>query len=76
MKGRRILAILGVVLLVGMYIATLIFAIIGNGYFKNLFALSLALTIAVPVILHLALVMSNVKKGKDVMDNPYSYQDK
>jgi len=76
MKLKRILAMLAVVLLVGMYVATLIFAIIGNGYFKNLFAISLASTIAVPVIIHLGLAMSNVKKGKKVLDNPYSYQDK
>lgn len=73
---KRILAMAGVILLVGLYIAALVFAIIGSGYFKNMFIAAVAATIAVPVIIHLFMMMNNVKEGRSVGDETYSYRDK
>lgn len=48
---KRILAIIGVVLLVGLYISTLIFAVIGSPLAISMFKASITLTIIVPVLL-------------------------
>ncbi len=76
MKAKRILALLGVILLIGMYLTTLILALLNNPHFMNLFVLSILCTIAVPVIIHLFLMMNNARHGKNVMDETYSYRDK
>jgi hypothetical protein len=73
---KRILAIIGIVVLVGMYLAALIAAIAGSGYSNAIFTAAIASTIAVPVIIHLFLMINNARQGKSVMDNPYSYRDK
>jgi len=73
---KRVLAIAGVVIIVALYIATLVFAIIGSGYFTNMFIAAVAATIAVPVILHLFMMMNNVREGRDVLDEAYSYKNK
>ena len=74
-KLKRILALAGVVLLVGMYISTLVLAVMNNKSFVNLFVLSVVCTIAVPIIIHLFLMLNNARKGKSVMDETYSYRD-
>lgn len=75
-KSQRILAITGVIILVLLYLCTLIFACLKNEYAKHLFIASLASTIAVPLIIHFFLMMTNIKRGKGVFDNPYPYRDK
>lgn len=74
-KLKRGLAIVGVIILVGLYIATLILAVIGSGYFVRMFWASVAATIALPIMLHLFLSLHNLKRGKSTLDNPYSYRD-
>ncbi len=76
MNLRRVLALIGVILLVGLYLSTLILALIGNPAFFGLFLASVVSTIAVPVILHLFLMLNNARKGKSVMDETYSYREK
>ncbi len=76
MNAKRIAALIGVIILAGMYIATLIFAIIGSANTVNLFVASIACTIMVPVIIHLFMMMLNARKGKNVMDETYSYREK
>jgi uncharacterized protein YacL len=48
---KRIVALAAVVLLVGMYIATLVCAVLATPEAKSMFVGSLVLTVAVPVIL-------------------------
>lgn len=72
---RRILAIAGVVLLAGLYIATLVAAIMGVEKWHTLFWVSLWGTVVVPIAIHLALILENVRKGKRVLDEPYSYRE-
>ena len=52
MKKRQILAIIGIILLVAMYVATMVFAIMDSPKAKGLLVGSIFLTIVVPVILH------------------------
>ena len=51
-KTRQIIAILGVVLLAGLYLATLVLAILGKDFFP-MFMTSLLASIALPVFLRL-----------------------
>ena len=71
---KRILAILGIIILLGLYIATLAVAVTGGPDFLPMLQACLVATVAVPVIIHLFLVMKNVKDGGSVFDNPYSYR--
>lgn len=56
-KAKQIFAILGVVILVGMYLITLILALIDNPLTYDLFRISVGLTILIPVLLWLYLTM-------------------
>lgn len=50
-KTKRILAIIGIVLLVALYTATLVFAIIGSEESMNWFRASVYATVVVPVLI-------------------------
>ena len=54
---KRILSILGVILLVGMYLATLIFALIDSPVAFECLKVSIGLTILIPVLLWIYLAM-------------------
>lgn len=74
-KLKRILAGIAAALLVGLYIFTLVCAFFANGIFKTMFLISAVSTIAVPVMIHLFLMLRNVRKGKSVMSNTYVHQE-
>ena len=76
MKAKRIAALTGVILLAGMYLLTLILAVLGNENTVNLFIASVACTIMVPIMIHLFMMLLNARKGKNVMDETYSYKEK
>lgn len=70
-KTKRILAIAGVALLAGLYIATLIFALIDSKWAFDMFRICVVLTIMVPVLLYAyTLVYRLQKKGKADPDDP------
>ena len=50
-RPKRILAIIGIIILAGLYITTLLLAILGNENTTPWFMASIAATIIVPVIL-------------------------
>ncbi len=50
-KGKRILAVIGIVVLVGLYVTTFVLAIVDNSNTMNLFFASVAATILVPVLI-------------------------
>ena len=50
-KIKQILAILGCVLLVALYVSTLVFALIGSEDTMNLFCASVYATVVVPVLI-------------------------
>lgn len=59
---KRILAIVAIVLLLSMYVATLVFSLIGSEQAQGWFRASLACTIIVPVLLYaFILVYKNLK---------------
>lgn len=68
-KTKRILALVGVILLVAMYGSTLLFAIIDNSDSMVMFKASIAATIIIPVLLWAyTLVFKLVKKDDDLQD--------
>ena len=76
MNAKRIAALMGVILLFLMYALTLVFALMGSENTVKFFMISLVSTIMVPIIIHLFLMMLNARKGKNVMDETYSYKKK
>lgn len=65
---KRILAIIGVALLVGLYISTLIFSMIGSEIATSLFKASIAMTILIPVLLFAFILIYKVLKA----NSPYA----
>lgn len=63
-KTKRILAMIGVILLVALYLGTLVLAILGKDFFP-MFMAALATTIALPVILWLYTLMQQSRKDKN-----------
>ena len=61
---KRILAIIGIVLLVGMYLSTLIFVLIDSELAFTLFKASVLLTIAVPYLLYAIILIYRALKGR------------
>ena len=63
-KLQRVLAIAGVVLLVGLYAATLFFALSGSPESDGWFKASIACTIIVPVFLYANMLVYKVLKHR------------
>lgn len=65
-KGKRIFAIIGIILLIGMYASTLVFAIFDHSASQGLLKASIACTILVPVLLYAyTLVYKRVNNKED-----------
>jgi len=64
-KGKRILAIIGIILLVGMYASTLLFALIDRSASLGLFKASIACTILVPVLIYAYTLVYKLAKDKN-----------
>lgn len=62
-KLRRILAWIGIILLLGMYASVLVFALMDNPLARGLLMGSIFCTIAVPVILYGILLAAKVLSG-------------
>lgn len=62
-KAKQILAIIGVILLVALYLVTLVLACLGKDFFP-MFMAALATTIVLPVILWLYTLMEKSRKEK------------
>ncbi|MBS6646091.1 MAG: hypothetical protein KH366_21155 [Clostridiaceae bacterium] len=65
MKLRRIVAIVGIVFLIGLYISTLVFALMKSPNAQSLLTLSIYCTVAVPVFLYAFGLVTKYLKGKD-----------
>ena len=63
-KAKRILAIIGVILLALLYISTLVFAVLGQDYMNWLMA-AVAATIMVPVLIWAYGFIYRLIKGED-----------
>ena len=62
-KAKRILALIGAILLVCMYACTLIFALTGSPASTGLFRASVAATILIPVLLYAYILVARLLKG-------------
>ncbi len=56
-KGKRILALAGVILLAGLYLATLVAAIFTTPAAKDFFRISLLATIIIPLIIYIYMLV-------------------
>lgn len=63
---KSILAIAGIVFLIGMYIFTLVCAIIKTPFAKSLFMASLYCTIVIPVFIYIFMMVTKYLKGRGV----------
>lgn len=64
-KGKRIIAGAGAILLILMYVATLIFALIDHPAAHNLFIGSLVCTSVVPVLLYAYMLLYKLSSKND-----------
>lgn len=62
-KVRRIVALIGIIVLVGMYVFTVIAAIMDNPATMKILAVSIALTIIIPIILYVLSIF--LRGGKE-----------
>ena len=56
-KGKRILALAGVIFLVGLYLVTLVSAVLATPATKEFFRISLLATIIIPLIMYIYMLV-------------------
>lgn len=64
-KGKRVLAMIGVVILAGLYVATLISAILATPATDDFFKASLLATIIVPLLIYVYMLIYRLIFGKN-----------
>ena len=65
-KVKRILAIIGIILLAGMYIMTLVIALIGGPNLMFYLGLSIAATLIIPILLFCGIeIAKSIKKKRE-----------
>ena len=62
-RVKQVLAIIGLVIIAGLYITTLILALTGNENTKQLFLVSIVCTIVVPLIMYIFTWAFKLAKG-------------
>lgn len=62
---KRVLALLGAVLLAGLYISTLVFALSGSPLCLDLLKISVAVTILLPVLLYAFILAARLSHRDD-----------
>ena len=62
MKPKQLFAIIAIVLLVGMYVASLILAFIKSEFASRMLMLTIVLNILIPIMAYLYLMMAKVRK--------------
>ncbi len=66
---KRILAIIGVIVLVALYLCTIIFAFTDSAKSMSFFKASIAATILLPVLLYAYMLFYKISKGNDKDSN-------
>lgn len=71
-KLKRILAWIGIIVLLGLYLTTFLLGILGNESTKDLLLASIVCTVVVPVLLYAMLLVARVLSGskKEDPDDP------
>ncbi len=67
-KIRRIAALIGVILLVGMYLLTLVFALIGSPASRNMLMAAIVCTVVIPVLIYAMQLLARVLAGTGAED--------
>ncbi|MBQ8278295.1 MAG: hypothetical protein IJZ23_00460 [Roseburia sp.] len=67
-KARQILAIIGIILLVGMYVATFVCALSANENFMSMLMASIYATIVIPVLIWAITFIYKLIKKEDNAD--------
>ncbi len=62
MKPKQLFAIIAIVFLVGMYIASLILAFIQSEFASRMLMLTIVLNVLIPIMAYLYLMMAKVRK--------------
>lgn len=75
-KVKRILAIITVILLVGLYIASLVLAIIGNEWAMDWLKVSIYCTFVLPVLIWIYTFIYKMLKGSDSQEDDTSDKTK
>lgn len=75
MKLRRILALIGIILLLALYGSTMVFALMDSPLSKGLLMGAVFATIAVPVLLYAILLVAKNVRGKGVDPEISSHAD-
>lgn len=71
-KIKRILAIIAIVLLVGMYATTLVIALIGGPNLMTYLGISIAATLIIPILLFCGIEMAKkIKEKKEDNNNMF-----
>ena len=73
---KRALALVTVIILISLYIAAAVLAILGDPRAAKFSIACVLVTIMLPIIIHIFLVLTNVRKGNGILDEPYSYKKK
>lgn len=63
-KAKQIAAIISIILLVGMYVLTLVFALIDHSETQSMLKASLYTTMVIPVMLYLFIFLTKMFKDK------------
>lgn len=71
-KVKRILAVIGVIFLAGLYISTLVFALLDSPAAAGLLRASVAATILVPVLLYAYIMIARLLKDRRQDQNNHS----
>lgn len=69
-KSRQVLAISGVVLLVGLYIAALVLSLIKNDFAQKMLVVALAGTLFIPILLYFILMFMKLSAKKSEAEEP------
>lgn len=64
-RFKQIMAITAIVIIVGLYLTTLVLAILGNSVSHSLFMASLYATVIVPAMLYIILWLAKLLRGED-----------
>ena len=75
MKLKRIFAVIAVILLVGLYVSTLIFALLGSPEANYLFKASIFCTVIIPVILYGYILIYKIFNHREHKDDGPSSED-
>ncbi|MCH5273926.1 MAG: hypothetical protein J1E35_09660 [Lachnospiraceae bacterium] len=69
---KQIIAMCGIILLVGMYGVSIVFACLARPEAADMFFASLAMTVALPILLYVYLMFARLSKGDGKNSMPYA----